>query len=143
MAQYTTARNDAEPSFSQLLLHRRFIIAVPATGIALNDNIEVHGFTPGLKSRLHKVSVAVSATLGAGATLTAQINNAGTRTAVAPATTAAAAGRVDSDTTMSLPYDLIGGEVLELAATGAAPTAAATATVDIYVSPRISSATAQ
>lgn len=143
MAQYTAARNDAEPSFAQVLMHRRFIIAVPSSGISLNDNIEVHGFTPGLKGRLHKVSVAVSGTLGASATLTAQINNAGTRTAVAPATTAGAAGRVDSDTTASLPYDLSGGEVLELAVTGAAPSAAATATVDIYVSPRISSATAQ
>jgi hypothetical protein len=143
MAQYTVARNDAEPSFAQVLLHRRFIVPVPASGIALNDNIEVHGFTPGLKARLHKISVATSATLGAGATLTPQINNSGTRTVIGSATTAGAASRPDSDTNLNLPFDLSGGEVLELQATGAGPSSAANAIVDIYVSPRISSATAQ
>jgi hypothetical protein len=108
--------------------HIQKVLAL-TNGIAANgDNIEVFGFPPGLKSRLHRVSVRQAATLGAGATLTAQVNVSGTRTGITGATTAAAASKVDSDSDIDIPMDLSGGEVIELAVGGANITAGATVT---------------
>lgn len=136
MAQVTSVRDNSRNSINTAISHRQYVLTL-TNGIANNgDNIEVHGFLPGLKSRLQRVKVRVSGTLGASATLTAQVNNAGTRTAVTGATTAGAAGNVDSDANANVPYDISGGEVLELLVGGANITAGATVTVDVYASAR-------
>jgi hypothetical protein len=136
MAQVASLRSDKLPSISHGIQHIQKVLAL-TNGIANSgDNIEVMGFPPGLKSRLHRVSVRQSATLGAGATLTAQVFDGTTHTAITGATTAAAASKVDSDSDIDIPMDLNGGERLELNVGGANITAGATVTVDIYVAPR-------
>lgn len=136
MAQYTAVRSDSRTSISTALSHRQFVLAIPASGISNADNIEVHGFMPGIKGIIHRVKVRQGATLGASATILAQINNAGTRTALTAATAAGSANNVDSDGNANAPFALSGGEVLELLVGGANISAAATVTVDLYVSAR-------
>jgi hypothetical protein len=53
-----------------------------------------------------------------------------------PARPPAAASKVDSDANANVPFDLSGGEVLELAVSGAGIAATATVTVDLYFAAR-------
>jgi hypothetical protein len=135
MAQVTSFRDKSSKLVNTGLQHRQFKLALVNGSANNGDNIEVRKFALE-PSRIHRVSVRASASLGAGATIAAQINNAGTRTSLTGATTAGGASKVDSDASANAPYDLVGGETLELVVGGANITSAATVLVDVYSSPR-------
>lgn len=136
MAQVTSFRSDKNNGISTAQSHVQRTLNVVNGSAASGDNIEVLGFAPNRRGRLHKVVVRTSATLGAGCVLTPQINVSGARTAIAGGTSAGAASKVDSDADSDIPFDLNGGEVLELAVSGAGIAASATIIVDIYESAR-------
>jgi hypothetical protein len=136
MAQVTSFRSDKNNGISTAMHHIQRVLSVVNGSAASGDNIEVWGQAPGRKGRIHKVIVRTSGSLGASCVVTPQINVSGTRTAVAGGTTAGSASKVESDADSDVPFDLSGGEVLELAVSGAGIGATATITVDIYESAR-------
>lgn len=136
MAQVSSFRSDKPVGIATTLAHRQVVLNVVNGSASSGDNIELFGQSPGRKARLHRISVRTSGTLGASAVVTPQINVSGSRTALAGGTTAGSASKVDSDSNANVPFDLNGGEVIELAVSGAGITASATITVDIYESAR-------
>lgn len=136
MAQVTSFRSDKNNGISTALSHTQRVLSVVNASAASGDNIEVLGIPPGHKSRLHRVSVRASGTLGASCVITPQVNVSGVRTALAAGTTAGGASKVDSDASANVPFDLSGGEVIELAVSGAGIAATATVTVDLYFAAR-------
>lgn len=134
MADITTLANQDRPLQSEGVSALRKRVTVPATGIALGDNVQLYTVPVGAKWRVHSARLVVGGSLGAGATMQVRMNRGGTRTALTAASTAAAASAVDSDAVVDVPYDAVGGDVLELLSGGAAPTVAAVVTVELMVS---------
>lgn len=136
MAQVTSLRDSSVEPINTGVAHNQKKLAF-ISGIANSgDNVEVFTFAPQAKGRLTSVIVRQSATLGASATIAAQINRAGTRTTLTGATTAGAASKVDGGTNANMPFDVLGGDVLELVVAGANIGASATVTVDFGYAPR-------
>lgn len=136
MAQVTSFRSDKNTGIDTDVMHIQRKLNVVNGSAASGDNIEVFGQAPGRSGRLHRMSIRVSGTLGASCVLTGQVNAGGSRTAITPGTTAGAASKVDSDADADVPFDLSGGEVIELAVSGAGIAASATVIVDLYLSAR-------
>lgn len=132
MAQVSSFRDDAVPSISSAVFHVQKVLSLVNGSASNADTIDVFGVAPQQKLWLHRMSVRQGASLGAGATL--QGRAAGT--AVTTATTAAAASKVDSDSDIDIPIALNGGDLIDLLVGGANITAAATVTVDLYLSAR-------
>lgn len=118
--------------------NRHFQVAAAiAAGPASGDNIKLFTVPIGQKWRLSSVAQRIAATFGAGAIVQARHNRAGVYTPIAGASTAAAASKTDGSALIALPLDLIGGDTIELLVSGAAISAAATATLDMVVSNRV------
>lgn len=132
MAEVTSFRKDAMPAINSGIVHVQKVLSVINGSAALADTITVMALAPKAKMFLDRGVVRTSGTLGAGATV--QLRAAGT--AVTPATTAAAASKVDSDTDADVPMALSGLDKIDLLVGGAGITAAATITVDLYFSAR-------
>ncbi len=111
-------------------------VALPASGISNGDNVQIYQFPVGLPGRIISASLVVDATLGASATVKAQIYNGSTRSDLTSATTAGGASKVTSSATTNVPYDLSGGEIAELLVGGANISGAANATLILEVTNR-------
>jgi hypothetical protein len=110
-------------------------VVLPSSGINDGDNVQLFTFPPGFRGRIFKADLVVSATLGADATVRARINRAGSRTAITAASTAAAASKSSDAAQTAVPFDVQGGDILELLVGGANVTASATAAVHLGVTP--------
>lgn len=132
MAQFDDLRDDTLPSFNRGISLITKQLTLPATGINSGDNVEV--FTvphSGQVWRLSAASLGVSGTLGASVTAQLKVNRGGTRTVLTPASTAAAAGKVTSVAQATVPFDLEGGDVIEIAIAGGNVSVSADLTVDL------------
>lgn len=133
MANNTTLRNDAIPAQSTGAFRISKTLALPSSGVLNADTVEVFGFPPDFRGKIVEIYLRTSATLGASATVQARLNRGGSRTVISAATTAGGASKVTGVAQAGLPYELQGGDIVELLVGGADISSAATATVDIIV----------
>jgi hypothetical protein len=131
MAQVTSFRDDRTGQFSGQVSNLVKPINVVNASAASGDNIEVFMVPYGQNWRLIGASLRQSATLGASATASLQVNRSGVRTVIAGPTTAGAAGKVNSSADTDIPFDLQGGDVIEIQINGAGITASATLTTSL------------
>lgn len=136
MAQVVSFRSDTTPSMSGSVNYINKKLALINGSANIADNIEVFMVPYGQSWRLIAVDLRVDASLGAGATLALQVNRSGVRTVLTPASTAAAASKVTGAADADMPFDLLGGDVIELVVAGANITAAANASVGLFTAPR-------
>lgn len=137
MATISSLKDDTLPSYNSGVASVQKKLALTNGIAAAADAIEVFEVPLGDKMRLNSAVLRTSATLGTGATLQARVNRGGVFTTITAATAAGAASKVDSSAQAGVPFDLEGGDVIELLVGGANITAAATATVDLFVSDRL------
>lgn len=97
------------------------------------DQVNVLTFRPGFKGKIVGCVVRTSATLGAGCTIQARVNRSAAYTALSAATTAGAASKADDSAQAGVPFDAVGGDIIELLVGGANVTAGATVTVDLLI----------
>jgi len=133
MADITNLIDNSLPQTNRAARSIRKTYTFPATGIASGDNVQLYTVPAGVSLSLHSASLVAGGSLGASAVLTLQVNRAGTRTAVTGATTAGAASKASSGTLPAVPFDLMPGDILEAAVSGAGVTASAAVTFDILV----------
>jgi hypothetical protein len=133
MANVTTLRNDALPiqSTSAARISKAISLASDAADNA--DTIEVFGFPPDAHGKIVEAYLRTSATLGASCTLQLRINRGGNRTNLTAATTAGGASKVTGAAQTGVPFEIQGGDIIELLVGGADISAAATATIDLMV----------
>ena len=134
MAVITTLADSTVLQVNTQVSSRRLVLPFPASGISNGDNVQVHAF-PRL-GKLSEVIVTTDGSLGAGATVVAQLNRNGSRTTLTTATTAAAASQGTSYSIKEVPIAILAGDILELLVGGANVTAAANVTVDYLSSLR-------
>lgn len=134
MATVSTFRDDTLPQHETDVAAIRKSFSVANGDADAADVIQVFQVPVGASWRLHDVTLRTSASLGASATLQARVNRSGTTTNVTAATTAAAASKVNSSAQAGVPFDLQGGDILELVVAGAGITASAGVTVDALIS---------
>lgn len=136
MADIATYQNNKLAQIERDVQHHQKVIALPNAAANSGDNIAVYAFPAGINRRLTSVVLRTSGTLGASCTLQARVNRGGTRTVLTAATTAGAASKVDSSAQAGVPFDIQGGDVLELLVGGANIGAAATVTLDFEYTSR-------
>jgi hypothetical protein len=107
--------------------------ALPASGISNGDNVQLFTVPIGVNYRLTGAVLRHDATLGAGATLQLQVNRGGTRTSLSAASTAGAASHASSAGQAAVPFDLVGGDIIEALVGGANISGAANLSVDLTV----------
>lgn len=134
MADLTQFADSSVVQVNTQALSRRFNIALPASGVANGDNIQVHTFARG--GKLVEVLVTTDGSLGASATLTARLNRNGTRTVLTSSTTAGAVSQGNPYAVPAVPILIQAGDILELLVGGANVTAAANVAVDILTALR-------
>ena len=132
MATVSSLADNSLPGINTGLQHVQKVLSISSTEADNGDDISVFTFPPQFKGFLHRASLRVSATLGAGATLTLRVGT----TAVTGASTAGAASKVDSDSDTDVPLEVNGGDRVNLLVGGADIAAAADATVDLIFSAR-------
>lgn len=136
MATVTSFQDNKLPAYEAAADSVQKTLNVVNASAANGDQINVLAIQPGQKQRIVGASVRVSATLGAGATVQLRLNRAGVFTVLTAATTAGAAGKVDSSAQIGVPMDVQGGDIVELLVGGAGITAAAAITVDLLLAQR-------
>lgn len=136
MAQVTSLRDDSTPATSRNVSSLFKQISVVNASAASGDNIEVFMVPYGQNWRLLAAALRHDATLGAAATASLQINRSSVRTVIAGPTTAGAASKVNGSVDTDLPFDLQGGDVVEIAIAGAGITATAKLAVDMHYTAR-------
>jgi len=131
MAIVTSLLDATVPQTSRQIATLTKTVTFPASGIGNGDNVQVFTFPSGQNRRLLEVLVTAQGSLGASATIKAQLNRAGVRTDISTATTAGAFSQGTSYTIAAVPYDVLPGDIVELLVAGAAVTASAVVTVDL------------
>ncbi|TKD50575.1 hypothetical protein [Sphingomonas baiyangensis] len=107
--------------------HQKRSVVVPAAGVANGDLIELQTFNRA--GTLVKVDLAVSATLGAGATVKLAVGDGTTNVDITGATTAGGASKVNGNTIG--PVDYAAGSKLYAIVGGANVSASATLRYDL------------
>lgn len=134
MADLTTFLNSSLPQLDRGLRGIQKIIPVVNASAASGDNIQVLVVPIGAKWRLHAGDVRHDATLGASATAQLRVNRATVHTALSGLTTAGAAGKSNGAAAQAVPFDLVGGDIIEINIAGAGITATANLIVDLIIS---------
>lgn len=137
MATVTSLQSNSTPSYNSAAGSIQKVLAFTNAIAASGDQVNVLQVPPGAKKRLFAAALRVSATLGAGCTLQLRVNRSGVFTVLTAATTAGAAGKVTDVAQTTVPFDLEGGDIVELLVGGANVAAAATVTVDLLISDRL------
>lgn len=136
MAVISDLRDDSLPSIATGVSVLQKVLAIAADQANNADRIEVFEVPVSAEKRLVGAQVRTSATLGAGTTLQLRVNRDGVFTNVTAATTAAVASKVTDVAQADMPFDLEGGDIIELLVGGADISAAATVTVDLFIADR-------
>lgn len=136
MANVTAYKDDTLPQVSRGLSLISLDRSILDNAAASGDRIQLFEVPAGREFRLTSASLMVAATLGAGCTLTLQVDRDGSFTSITGASTAAAASKVNSATDVDVPFDLQGGDIITLLVGGADITEPAAIKVDLMVAPR-------
>lgn len=131
MAVVTTLLDPTVPQTSRQIATLTKTVTFPASGIGNGDNVQLFTFPAGQNRRLLEVLVTAQGSLGASATIKAQLNRAGTRTDLTTNTTAGAYSQGTSYSIPQVPFDALPGDVIEVLVSGAAVTASAVVAVDL------------
>ena len=133
MANVTTLRDDSLPILSTSAARVSKVISLASDAANSADTIEVFGFPPDARGKIVEAYLRTSATLGASCTIQLRINRGGSRTTLTAATTAGGASKVSGVAQAGVPFEIQGGDIVELLVGGADIAAAATATIDLMV----------
>lgn len=133
MADINTLMDNTLPQTNRSARSIRKSYTFPSTGIGSGDNVQLYTVPTGTLLSLHSASLIASGSLGANAVLTLQVNRGGTRTAITGGTTAGAASKATSGAVAAVPFDLLPGDILEVAVSGAGVTVSAVVVFDILV----------
>lgn len=137
MATVTDLQDNAFPSWNSGIASIQKVLAFSSTQAGNGDQVNVLEVPPGAKKRLTRATLRTSGTLGAGCTVQLRVNRGGSFTVLTAATTAASASKVSDAAQAGVPFDLQGGDIIELLVGGADVAAAATVTVDLDLADRL------
>ena len=131
MAVFTSLIDNAVAQTSRQTATLTKTITLPTTGVNNGDNVQIITLPLGQPRRIVSAYVTTAGSLGAGATVTLQVNRGGTRTSITTATAAGGVSQGASYTLAGVPFDALGGDVLELLVGGANVSASANVTIDV------------
>lgn len=137
MADVTSIRSDTIPgqmARGVQVLKKSYSLAADLADNG--DTIALFTVPVGAKWDIVGAKMAVSATLGASATVRLRANRAGSATNLTAATTAGGASVVTDAAQSTVPFSAQGGDVIELLVGGADFSGAATADVTLFYRPR-------
>ncbi|SKB49763.1 hypothetical protein [Sphingopyxis flava] len=133
MANVTTLRDDSLPILSSAAARISKVVSLASDAADSGDTIEIFGFPTTARGKIVDAQLRVSATLGASCTVQLRVNRGGSSTAITAATTAGGASKVTGVAQASVPFEIQGGDIVELVVAGADIAAAATASVDLLI----------
>lgn len=137
MATITDLQDNAFPSYNSGIASIQKVLSFSSSQADNGDQVNVLQVPPGAKKRLTRAVVRTSGTLGASCTVQLRVNRDSSYTVLTAATAAGAASKVTDVAQAGVPFDLEGGDIVELLIGGADVTAAADVTVDMDIAERL------